>query len=88
MDFKKVQDLIKYFESSKLTTMAIEDGPFKLSLSKLKEAQPSEMKLAPVPDFNRSEIVVVSIAAANTANALFLSTIAMFKLQTAAYARS
>ena len=50
MDFKKVQDLIKYFESSKLTTMAIEDGPFKLSLSKLKEAQPSEMKSTPVPE--------------------------------------
>jgi acetyl-CoA carboxylase biotin carboxyl carrier protein len=40
MDFKKVQDLIKYFESSKLTTMAIEDGNFKLALSKLKESQP------------------------------------------------
>jgi len=50
MDFKKVQDLIKYFESSKLTTMAIEDGPFKLSLSKIKEPQPSEMKLTPVPE--------------------------------------
>jgi acetyl-CoA carboxylase biotin carboxyl carrier protein len=37
MDFKKVQDLIKYFESSKLTVMSIEDGPFKISLSKLKE---------------------------------------------------
>lgn len=50
MDFKKVQDLIKYFESSKLTTMAIEDGPFKLSLSKLKEAQPAEAKPSPAPE--------------------------------------
>ena len=49
MDFKKVQDLIKYFESSKLTTMAIEDGPFKLSLSKLKESQPAEAKPSPAP---------------------------------------
>jgi hypothetical protein len=44
MDFKKVQDLIKYFESSKLTTMTIEDGTFKLSLSKLKETFVSEPK--------------------------------------------
>lgn len=44
MDFKKVQDLIKYFEASKLTTMSIEDGPFKLSLSKLKETLVSEPK--------------------------------------------
>ena len=50
MDFKKVQDLIKYFESSKLTTMAIEDGPFKLSLSKLKEVQPTEIKQNSVPE--------------------------------------
>ena len=50
MDFKKVQDLIKYFESSKLTTMVIEDGPFKLSLSKLKETQPTEGKPLPVPE--------------------------------------
>jgi acetyl-CoA carboxylase biotin carboxyl carrier protein len=50
MDYKKVQDLIKYFESSKLTTMAIEDGPFKLSLSKLKETQPTEGKPLPVPE--------------------------------------
>ena len=50
MDLKKVQDLIKYFESSKLTTMAIEDGPFKLSLSKLKETQPTEVKPLPVPE--------------------------------------
>ena len=50
MDFKKVQDLIKYFESSKLTTMAIEDGTFKISLSKLKQSQPSELKAIPVPD--------------------------------------
>jgi len=50
MDFKKVQDLIKYFESSKLTTMAIEDGPFKLSLSKLKETHPTEVKPLPVPE--------------------------------------
>jgi acetyl-CoA carboxylase biotin carboxyl carrier protein len=47
MDFKKVQDLIKYFESSKLTTMAIEDGTFKLSLSKLKESQLYDVKSAP-----------------------------------------
>jgi acetyl-CoA carboxylase biotin carboxyl carrier protein len=44
MDFKKVQDLIKYFESSKLTTMALEDGDFKLSLSKLKESAQVESK--------------------------------------------
>ncbi|MFZ9139255.1 MAG: acetyl-CoA carboxylase biotin carboxyl carrier protein [Bacilli bacterium] len=44
MDFKKVQDLIKFFESSKLTTMSIEDGTFKLSLSKLKESAPIESK--------------------------------------------
>lgn len=37
MDLKKVQDLIKYFESSKLTTLNLEDGNFKLSLSKIKE---------------------------------------------------
>lgn len=50
MDFKKVQDLIKYFESSKLTTMEIEDGPFKLSLSKLKEHLSTEVKSSPVPE--------------------------------------
>lgn len=44
MDFKKIQDLIKYFESSKLTTMSIEDGTFKLALSKLKESAPIESK--------------------------------------------
>jgi acetyl-CoA carboxylase biotin carboxyl carrier protein len=44
MDFKKVQDLIKYFESSKLTTMDLEDGDFKLSLSKLKEPAQVESK--------------------------------------------
>jgi acetyl-CoA carboxylase biotin carboxyl carrier protein len=49
MDFKKVQDLIKYFESSKLTTMSIEDGNFKLSLSKLKDAPVSaESKTNPI----------------------------------------
>jgi acetyl-CoA carboxylase biotin carboxyl carrier protein len=47
MDFKKVQDLIKYFESSKLTTMSIEDGNFKLSLSKLKEFH-GESKTNPI----------------------------------------
>jgi acetyl-CoA carboxylase biotin carboxyl carrier protein len=50
MDFKKVQDLIKYFESSKLTTMAIEDGTFKLALSKLKETANSEPKTLVVND--------------------------------------
>lgn len=50
MDFKKVQDLIKYFESSKLTTMAIEDGPFKLSLSKLKDSQPTDVRPSPVSE--------------------------------------
>jgi acetyl-CoA carboxylase biotin carboxyl carrier protein len=50
MDFKKVQDLIKYFESSKLTTMTVEDGPFKLSLSKLKDVQSSEIKPSPLPE--------------------------------------
>jgi acetyl-CoA carboxylase biotin carboxyl carrier protein len=50
MDFKKVQDLIKYFESSKLTTMTVEDGPFKLSLSKLKDGQSSEVKPSPLPE--------------------------------------
>ncbi|MFZ9704346.1 MAG: acetyl-CoA carboxylase biotin carboxyl carrier protein [Bacilli bacterium] len=44
MDLKKVQDLIKYFESSKLTTLSMEDGNFKLSLSKLKEAPVQEAK--------------------------------------------
>jgi acetyl-CoA carboxylase biotin carboxyl carrier protein len=48
MDFKKVQDLIKYFESSKLTTMSIEDGNFKLALSKLKDVAPAEPKTIPV----------------------------------------
>ena len=37
MDFKKVQDLLKYFESSKLTTLSVEEGDFKLYVSKLKE---------------------------------------------------
>ncbi len=50
MDFKKVQDLIKYFESSKLTTMAIEDGTFKIALSKLKETANSEPKTLVVND--------------------------------------
>jgi len=50
MDFKKVQDLIKYFESSKLTTMAIEDGTFKIALSKLKETANSEPKSLVVND--------------------------------------
>ena len=44
MDLKKVQDLIKYFESSKLTTLSMEDGNFKLTLSKLKEAPVQEAK--------------------------------------------
>ncbi len=35
MDYKKIQAFIKYFESSKLTTLSIEDGKFKISLSKL-----------------------------------------------------
>jgi acetyl-CoA carboxylase biotin carboxyl carrier protein len=38
MDFKKVQDLMKYFEASNLTVMSVEEGDFKLSLSKLKDA--------------------------------------------------
>jgi acetyl-CoA carboxylase biotin carboxyl carrier protein len=49
MDFKKVQDLIKYFESSKLTTMAIEDGNFKLQLSKLKDAPSVDRAPAALP---------------------------------------
>jgi acetyl-CoA carboxylase biotin carboxyl carrier protein len=40
MDFKKVQDLLKYFESSKLTTLSVEEGDFKLHVSKLKEVVP------------------------------------------------
>lgn len=56
MDFKKVQDLMKYFESSNLTVMSIEEGEFKISLSKLKEhapiadkqiQQPQEVKILP-----------------------------------------
>jgi acetyl-CoA carboxylase biotin carboxyl carrier protein len=44
MDFKKVQDLMKYFESSSLTVMSIEEGAFKISLSKLKEHAPTAEK--------------------------------------------
>lgn len=40
MDFKKVQDLLKYFESSKLTSLSLEEGDFKLHASKLKEPIP------------------------------------------------
>jgi acetyl-CoA carboxylase biotin carboxyl carrier protein len=46
MDFKKVQDLIKYFEASKLTVMSIEDGEFKISLSKLNESSPVSNNLS------------------------------------------
>jgi acetyl-CoA carboxylase biotin carboxyl carrier protein len=49
MDFKKVQDLIKYFESSKLTTMSIEDGNFKLHLSKLKESPSNDRTTTSLP---------------------------------------
>jgi len=35
MDFKRIQELIRYFEASALTTLHLEDGDFKLSLSKL-----------------------------------------------------
>lgn len=38
MDYKKIQGFIKYFESSKLTTLSIEDGKFKISLSKLQSS--------------------------------------------------
>ena len=68
MDFKKVQDLIKYFESSKLTTMAIEDGHFKLSLSKLKEVQPSEAKALPAPEVKILPPNVNPKAQTNSAN--------------------
>jgi acetyl-CoA carboxylase biotin carboxyl carrier protein len=54
MDFKKVQELIKYFESSKLTTMAIEDGDFKLQLSKLKE--PSSLERVSVNQTGQPEV--------------------------------
>jgi acetyl-CoA carboxylase biotin carboxyl carrier protein len=53
MDFKKVQDLLKYFESSKLTSLSLEEGDFKLHASKLKEPTPhavspsSEPKMLP-----------------------------------------
>jgi acetyl-CoA carboxylase biotin carboxyl carrier protein len=68
MDFKKVQDLIKYFESSKLTTMAIEDGTFKLSLSKLKESQSSDVKLAPNSEVKMLPPNVNPKAQTNSAN--------------------
>jgi acetyl-CoA carboxylase biotin carboxyl carrier protein len=51
MDFKKVQDLMKYFESSSLTVMSIEEGEFKISLSKLKEHAPAvEKQIQPASD--------------------------------------
>jgi acetyl-CoA carboxylase biotin carboxyl carrier protein len=68
MDFKKVQDLIKYFEASKLTTMSVEDGPFKLSLSKLKETPASEVKTIPVPDVKILPPNVTPKAQTNSAN--------------------
>lgn len=50
MDFKKVQDLLKYFESSKLTTLLVEEGDFKLQVSKLKEpAAPSPVVVQSEP---------------------------------------
>ena len=47
MDYKKIQGFIKYFESSKLTTLSIEDGKFKISLSKLNTAPINETKATP-----------------------------------------
>lgn len=47
MDYKKIQGFIKYFESSKLTTLSIEDGKFKISLSKLNT--PSAVEIKPQP---------------------------------------
>jgi acetyl-CoA carboxylase biotin carboxyl carrier protein len=46
MDYKKIQGFIKYFESSKLTTLSIEDGKFKISLSKLQSAPVGETKVS------------------------------------------
>lgn len=35
MDYKRIQELLRYFEASALTTLHIEEGDFKLSVSKL-----------------------------------------------------
>ncbi len=40
MDFKRVQELIRFFESSSLMTLHVEEGDFKLSLSKLTTTTP------------------------------------------------
>ncbi len=42
MDYKKIQELLRYFEASSLTTLNIEEGDFKLSLSKLTTPRPQE----------------------------------------------
>lgn len=48
MDFKKVQSFIKYFESSKLTMLSVEEGKFKISLSKLSNPLPTPHASSPV----------------------------------------
>jgi len=35
MDYKRIQELLRYFEASTLTTLHVEDGDFRLSVSKL-----------------------------------------------------
>ena len=56
MDFKKVQDLLKYFESSKLTSLSLEEGDFKLHASKLKEPAPQVVTTAPEPKMLPPEV--------------------------------
>ncbi len=67
MDFKKVQDLLKYFESSKLTTLSVEEGDFKLHVSKLKDVLP----VAPAAPVNEPKMLPPEVTPkqqTNTAN--------------------
>jgi acetyl-CoA carboxylase biotin carboxyl carrier protein len=63
MDYKKIQGFIKYFESSKLTTLSIEDGKFKISLSKL-QTSAVEIKQTPAQPVTTSPTSVSSTAVA------------------------
>jgi acetyl-CoA carboxylase biotin carboxyl carrier protein len=63
MDYKKIQGFIKYFESSKLTTLSIEDGKFKISLSKL-QTSAVEIKHTPAQPVTTSPTSVSSTAVA------------------------
>jgi acetyl-CoA carboxylase biotin carboxyl carrier protein len=63
MDYKKIQGFIKYFESSKLTTLSIEDGKFKISLSKL-QTSAVEIKQTPPQPVTTSPTSVSSTAVA------------------------